>query len=211
MSPQDMANCAYGLSIMSFDIENPSDVSFRGAHESLISMIKSSGRVLLPTITTHNHDDGSSTGRSRNVGDNTSDDDYIDGVLDTNATTTTTSTETLLNSNRSSSSSSSSSSSTSSIDQRRWKKSAQLLSREEIEQLRIFAHYVKVLLTRKCWCLYYLFMTTLIMMIIAMIIAMMTACHHDDKDDDADNIYMYIYNCLPVSLTHVSLIFDNYS
>ena len=152
MSPQDMANCAYGLSIMSFDIENPSDVSFRGAHESLISMIKSSGRVLLPTIMTHN-DDGSSssTSRSRNVGDNTSDDDYIDGVLDTNATTTTTSIETLLNSNRSSSSCSSS---TSSIDQRRWKKSAQLLSREEIEQLRIFAHYVKVLLTRKCWCLY---------------------------------------------------------
>jgi len=186
MSPQDMANCAYGLSIMSFDIENPSDASFRGAHESLISMIKSSGRVLLPTIMTHN-DDGSSssTSRSRNVGDNISDDDYIDGVLETNAatTTTTTSIETLLNSNRSSSSSSSSSSSTtSSIDQRRLKKSAQLLSREEIEQLRIFAHYVKVLLPRKCWCLYYLFMTTLIIMIIAMI--MMMFDDNDDGDDD---------------------------
>jgi hypothetical protein len=147
MSPQDMANCAYGLSIMSFDIENPSDVSFRGAHESLISMIKSSGRVLLPRIMTQNENDGGSSSSSTSSSGNVADTSDDGGVLDTIAATPTTinvlsSVESLLDSNRSGSSRS--------IDQRRWKKSAQLLSREEIEQLRIFAHYVKVLLTRKC-------------------------------------------------------------
>mmetsp|Transcript_18013 Transcript_18013/g.39954 ORF Transcript_18013/g.39954 Transcript_18013/m.39954 type:complete len:480 (+) Transcript_18013:3-1442(+) len=48
MSPQDVANCAYGLSILSFDIENPSDVAFRGVHETLLSIIKEAGRGALP-------------------------------------------------------------------------------------------------------------------------------------------------------------------
>jgi hypothetical protein len=48
MTPQDVANCAYGLSILSFDIQNPSDVAFRGVHETLLSIIKTAGRGALP-------------------------------------------------------------------------------------------------------------------------------------------------------------------
>jgi len=124
MSPQDMANCAYGLSIMSFDIENPSDVSFRGAHESLMSMIKTSGRVLLPMMMM--------------VNDNNNNDD---GENDDNEVITTSS----VSDARIKASSSNSSSSSSSSSSSRSKNNA-LLSREEIEQLRIFAHYAKVLI-----------------------------------------------------------------
>lgn len=46
MSPQEVANCAYGLSIMSFDVENPADFAFRGAHETLLNVIRSSRRVI---------------------------------------------------------------------------------------------------------------------------------------------------------------------
>ena len=46
MSPQDVANCAYGLSLMCFDIEDPSDVSFRGTHETMLSIINRAGRGL---------------------------------------------------------------------------------------------------------------------------------------------------------------------
>lgn len=37
LSPQDVANCAYGLSILTFDIRNPSDVGFRGSQEVLLA------------------------------------------------------------------------------------------------------------------------------------------------------------------------------
>jgi len=141
-----MANSAYGLSIMSFDIENPSDVSFRGAHESLISMIKSSGRVLLPMmmITDDNDDDDDDRDNINDGNDNT--DDITDNIddIDLNninpilkgSSLLVTPIETTIDVIHSSIHNSN--------NRKRRRKSALLLSREEIEQLRIFAHYVKV-------------------------------------------------------------------
>lgn len=39
MAPQDVANCAYALAILTFDIKEPSDPAFRGAHEVLLNTI----------------------------------------------------------------------------------------------------------------------------------------------------------------------------
>ncbi len=40
MTSQDLANCAYGLSILSFDSMTPSDAAFRGVHECLLGAIR---------------------------------------------------------------------------------------------------------------------------------------------------------------------------
>eukprot|EP01038_Epipyxis_sp_PR26KG_P007355 gene7355-10025_t len=47
MTPQEVANCAYGLCILSFDIENPSEAALRGANEVLLSTIRTAGRSLM--------------------------------------------------------------------------------------------------------------------------------------------------------------------
>lgn len=39
MAPQDVANCAYALAILTFDIKEPSDPAFRGAHEVMLNTI----------------------------------------------------------------------------------------------------------------------------------------------------------------------------
>jgi hypothetical protein len=41
MNPQEVANCAYGLALTCFDTHNPADVAFRGAHEAMLSIIRS--------------------------------------------------------------------------------------------------------------------------------------------------------------------------
>ena len=40
MSPQDVANCAYGLTLLSFDTENALDPAFRGAHDALLNKLR---------------------------------------------------------------------------------------------------------------------------------------------------------------------------
>ena len=47
MSPQDVANCAYGLTLLTFDTENPLDPGFRGAHDALINKLQAMSK--LPT------------------------------------------------------------------------------------------------------------------------------------------------------------------
>lgn len=135
MSPQDMANCAYALSIMSFDIENPSDVSFRGAHESLISMITSAGRVLLPMASTADNsnssdDDALDDSYGSNV-DHSIDAENLDIVNDDDDA-------------RSSASSVRQDERSIKPRGRQQHHHQSALSKVEIEQLRIFAHYVKV-------------------------------------------------------------------
>lgn len=44
MSPQDLANCAYGLTLLSFDTENPLDPAFRGAHDTLLNKLQKVSR-----------------------------------------------------------------------------------------------------------------------------------------------------------------------
>ena len=39
MTPQGVANCAYGMAIMAFDWDRPSEAAFRGVHETLLSII----------------------------------------------------------------------------------------------------------------------------------------------------------------------------
>jgi hypothetical protein len=39
MSPQGVANCAYGIAIIAFDYASPGEASFRGVHETLLSLI----------------------------------------------------------------------------------------------------------------------------------------------------------------------------
>jgi len=45
MSPQDVANCAYGLAIMSFDAQ-VTDAAFRGAHEAMLDTIRATDAAL---------------------------------------------------------------------------------------------------------------------------------------------------------------------
>ena len=40
MTSQDLANCAYGFSILSFDSSTPSDAAFRGVHECLLGALR---------------------------------------------------------------------------------------------------------------------------------------------------------------------------
>lgn len=46
LSPQDIANCAYGLALLAFDADNPSDAAFRGAHEVLLSAVRRASLAL---------------------------------------------------------------------------------------------------------------------------------------------------------------------
>ena len=46
MNPQDVANCAYGLAILAFDTEEPSEASFRGAHEVMLNTIRKTDAAL---------------------------------------------------------------------------------------------------------------------------------------------------------------------
>jgi hypothetical protein len=39
MSPQGVANCAYGFAILAFDYSQPSDAAFRGMHETLLNIM----------------------------------------------------------------------------------------------------------------------------------------------------------------------------
>lgn len=39
MCPQGVANCAYGMAMMAFDWERPSEAAFRGVHETLLSIV----------------------------------------------------------------------------------------------------------------------------------------------------------------------------
>jgi hypothetical protein len=39
MSPQGVANCAYGFAILAFDYSQPSDAAFRGVHETLLNIM----------------------------------------------------------------------------------------------------------------------------------------------------------------------------
>jgi len=45
LSPQDIANCAYGLALLAFDSQTPEDAAFRGAHEVLLNTIKKTQRT----------------------------------------------------------------------------------------------------------------------------------------------------------------------
>ena len=45
MSPQDVANSAYGLSLLAFDSQNPQDAAFRGCHEVLLNTIRRTQRT----------------------------------------------------------------------------------------------------------------------------------------------------------------------
>ncbi len=45
MSPQDVANCAYGLTLLSFDTTNPMDPGFRGAHDALVNKLQTISRT----------------------------------------------------------------------------------------------------------------------------------------------------------------------
>lgn len=45
MSPQDVANSAYGLSLLAFDSQNPQDAAFRGCHEVLLNLIRRTQRT----------------------------------------------------------------------------------------------------------------------------------------------------------------------
>lgn len=47
MSPQDIANCAYGFALLAFDTQYPFDVAFRGAHEELLRIINFKTRKYL--------------------------------------------------------------------------------------------------------------------------------------------------------------------
>ena len=50
MNPQDVANCAYGLAILSFDTEEPSEASFRGAHEVMLNTIRKTDAALVEGV-----------------------------------------------------------------------------------------------------------------------------------------------------------------
>jgi hypothetical protein len=39
MSPQGVANCAYGMTMMCFDFDRPAEAAFRGVHETLLSIV----------------------------------------------------------------------------------------------------------------------------------------------------------------------------
>ena len=45
MSPQDVANCAYGLALLAFDSQTPQDAAFRGCHEVLLNTIRKTQRA----------------------------------------------------------------------------------------------------------------------------------------------------------------------
>jgi hypothetical protein len=45
MSPQDVANCAYGLALLAFDSQTPEDAAFRGCHEVLLNTIRKAHRT----------------------------------------------------------------------------------------------------------------------------------------------------------------------
>lgn len=61
MSPQDVANSAYGLTLLSFDTENSFDPGFRGAHDTLLNKLRkvsithSSSNVELEQLRTFAH------------------------------------------------------------------------------------------------------------------------------------------------------------
>ena len=56
MSPQDVANCAYGLAIISFDAANPSDAAFRGTHETLLAKLRKAEEGVASLGTGHEHE-----------------------------------------------------------------------------------------------------------------------------------------------------------
>lgn len=45
MSPQDVANSAYGLALLAFDSQYPQDAAFRGCHEVLLNTIRRTQRT----------------------------------------------------------------------------------------------------------------------------------------------------------------------
>jgi hypothetical protein len=45
MSPQDVANSAYGLALLAFDSQTPQDAAFRGCHEVLLNTIRKTQRT----------------------------------------------------------------------------------------------------------------------------------------------------------------------
>merc|ERR1711871_8772 len=50
MSPQDVANSAYGLTLLSFDTDNPLDPGFRGAHDTLINKLKTTSEMQISNV-----------------------------------------------------------------------------------------------------------------------------------------------------------------
>jgi hypothetical protein len=56
MSPQDVANCAYGLAIISFDAVNPSEAAFRGTHETLLAKLRQAEEGVASLGTGHEHE-----------------------------------------------------------------------------------------------------------------------------------------------------------
>ena len=56
MSPQDVANCAYGLAIISFDAVNPSEAAIRGTHETLLAKLRQAEEGVASLGTGHEHE-----------------------------------------------------------------------------------------------------------------------------------------------------------
>lgn len=56
MSPQDVANCAYGLAMMSFDAVNPSEAALRGTHETLLTKLRQAEKGVASLGTGHEHE-----------------------------------------------------------------------------------------------------------------------------------------------------------
>jgi hypothetical protein len=56
MSPQDVANCAYGIAIISFDAANPSDAAFRGTHETLLTKLRKAEEGVSSLGNGHDHE-----------------------------------------------------------------------------------------------------------------------------------------------------------
>lgn len=115
MSPKAVANSAYSLCLIAFDAEDVFDAAFRGAHETLLSIITKAGRVLGATKQLNPGDE--QFDYPTDVADISVADAPINSINSTDTATAATDTD----------------------------DEAVPLMVQEIEQLRIFAHYVKVM------------------------------------------------------------------